>query len=149
MNKRTTLNIIPACGCDKMMPFALMYIFYIIFHGHLSPGGGFQGGVLMVAVVVLIYLAYGYETTTKTLSFNLMHKTEGFASILYVAFAMIGVTYGANFCANVLYNIGNVGDLFSTGTIFLMNFAVGVKVLTGVGVLAISMVGLLAALNKE
>ena len=148
MENRKVLNFIPRCGCDAVVPFALMYIFYIILHGHLSPGGGFQGGVLMVAIVVLIYLAYGLETTQSVLSFNLMHKTEGFASIMYIAFAMIGVAYGANFCGNVIYNIGNIGDTFSTGTIFLMNLAVGVKVLTGVGVLALSMVGIAAA-TKE
>ena len=152
-NERKVLNIVPKCGCDAVLPFALVYIFYIILHGHLSPGGGFQGGVLMVGVVVLIYLAYGYKDTTKALSFGFMHKTEGFASIMYIFIAMIGVAYGANFCGNVIYNLGvfggDIGKTFSTGTIFLMNLAVGVKVLTGVGVLALSMVGILAGLNGE
>lgn len=149
MNERKVLNVVPKCGCDAVLPFALVYIFYVILHGHVSPGGGFQGGVLMVAVVILIYLAYGYKDTTKALSFGFMHKTEGFASIMYIFFAMIGVAYGANFCGNVIYNIGNIGDAFSSGTIFLMNLAVGVKVLTGVGVLALSMVGILAVMNGE
>ena len=54
--KRTIKRVIQRCGCDKILPLTLVYIFYVILHGHLSPGGGFQGGVLMVAVVVLIYL---------------------------------------------------------------------------------------------
>ena len=143
MKNRNVLNIIPACGCDAVMPFAFVYLFYVILHGHLSPGGGFQGGVLMVAIVVLIYLGHGYETTTKALSFNALHHGEGWASIFYVLVAMLGIAFGGNFCLNFLFNSGNVGDLWSTGTIFLMNAAVGAKVLTGVGVLAISMVGLL------
>lgn len=147
--KRTVKNIIPACGCDAVMPFALVYMFYVILHGHLSPGGGFQGGVLMVAIVVLLYLGRGYETTTSALSFNFMHKFEGFASICYVAFAMLGVAYLGNFCYNALAFEGDIGDLWSTGTIFLMNSAVGAKVLTGVGVLGLSMVGLLAARDGE
>ena len=81
------------------MPFILVYMFYIIFHGHLSPGGGFQGGVLMVAVVVFLYLGHGYKTTTQALSLGFMHEFEGFASILYVAFAMIGVAFAGNFCS--------------------------------------------------
>ncbi len=64
-------------------------------------------------------------------------------SILYVAAAMLGVAYLGNFCQNVFYNIGNIGDLFSTGTIFIMDTIVGFKVLTGVGVLAVTMLGLL------
>ena len=150
MNKdRKVLNIVPKCGCDAVMPFALVYMFYIILHGHLSPGGGFQGGVLMVAVVVLLYLGHGYKTTTSVLSFGFMHKFEGFASICYIAFAMIGVAYLGNFCYNAFAFEGGIGDLWSSGTIFLMNSAVGAKVLTGVGVLGLSMIGLLVAENGK
>ena len=149
MNNRTVKNIIPACGADFIMPFILVYMFYIIFHGHLSPGGGFQGGVLMVAVVVFLYLGHGYKTTTQALSLHFMHGTEGFASIMYIAFAMIGVAYAGNFCYNALSQSGNIGDLWSSGTIFLMNTAVGVKVLTGVGVLGLSMVGLLVTNDEQ
>ena len=144
-NKRKVLNIIPACGCDKIMPFALVYMFYVILHGHLSPGGGFQGGVLAVAIVVLIYLGHGYQTTTKALSFEFMHISEGVASILYVCVAFAGVAFASQFCENFLYLKGNIGDLFSAGTIFWMDLAVGAKVLTGVAVLGLSMVGLLIA----
>ena len=148
MNNRTVKNIIPACGADTVLPFALVYLFYIIFHGHLSPGGGFQGGVLMVGAVVLLYLGHGYKTTTRALSLHFMHHAEGAVSILYICFAMIGVAYAGNFCYNALSDLGNIGDLWSSGTIFLMNSAVGIKVLTGVGVLALSMVGLLVT-NDE
>ena len=145
MNNRTVKNIVPACGADFVMPFILVYMFYIIFHGHLSPGGGFQGGVLMVAVVVLLYMGYGYKGAAGSINKHFMHKAEGLASIVYVALAMLGVAYAGNFCYNALSQSGNIGDLWSTGTIFLMNTAVGAKVLTGVAVLALSMLGLLAA----
>lgn len=142
-------NIIPKCGADALLPFALMYVFYIILHGHLSPGGGFQGGVLMVAVVVLLYMGYGYKGAAGSINKHFMHKAEGLASIAYVAFAMLGVAYAGNFCYNALSQSGNIGDLWSTGTIFLMNAAVGAKVLTGVAVLALSMLGLLIAEETE
>ena len=145
MNKRTVKNIVPACGADFIMPFILVYMFYIIFHGHLSPGGGFQGGVLMVAVVVLLYMGYGYKGAAGSINKHFRHKAEGLASIVYVALAMLGVAYAGNFCYNALSQSGNIGDLWSTGTIFLMNTAVGAKILTGVAVLALSMLGLLAA----
>ena len=60
-NGRTVKNVIQRCGCDKILPLALVYVAYIILHGHLSPGGGFQGGILMVAVVLLVYLGHGRE----------------------------------------------------------------------------------------
>ena len=47
-------NIIPACGADSLIPLMLVYVCYVILHGHLSPGGGFQGGVLVVGMVVML-----------------------------------------------------------------------------------------------
>ena len=135
-------NVILSSGADSLLPLMLVYMLYIIFHGHLSPGGGFQGGVLMVAVVTILYLGHGYETTTRALSAHLLHGTEGFASVMYVALALLGVCAGAQFCENILYQHGAVGDLYSSGTIFWMNLTVGVKVLTGVGSIALLMLGL-------
>lgn len=150
MNKNITVkNTVYKCGADTLVPFGLMYMFYVILHGHLSPGGGFQGGVLMVASVAMLYMGYGYDTTAKALSLEVMHKTEGFASLMYVVIAMLGVIFAGNFCMNVFFEVGNIGDLISTGTIFWMNMAVGVKVLTGVGVLGLCMLALIAKPGEE
>ena len=151
-NKPRFKNVILRCGADKILPMAIVYMFYIILHGHLSPGGGFQGGVLMVAAVTILYLGHGYETTTRALSADLLHGTEGFASVMYVALALLGVCAGAQFCENILYQHGAAGDLYSSGTIFWMNLTVGVKVLTGVGSIALLMLGLVnerAAQNEK
>ena len=142
-------NIIPKCGADAVIPFAIVFIFYVILHGHLSPGGGFQGGVLAVAIVVLMYLGHGYETTTKALSLEFLRKTEGLAVTAYIGIAMIGVVAGAQFCQNVAFQNGNIGDLISSGTIAWMDEAVGLNVLTGVGVLSLSMLGLLVAEDEK
>ena len=145
-------RVIQRCGCDAILPLALVYIFYIIFHGHLSPGGGFQGGVLMVATVLLIYLGHGYENTVKALRPSLLRKLEGVALIAYIALAMLGVVYGAQFCQNVLFQDGAIGALHSSGTIALMDEAVGLNVLTGVSILVLSMLGVLLGKdvdNKE
>jgi len=140
----TVKNTVLRCGADKLLPFVLVYMFYIILHGHLSPGGGFQGGVLMVAIVVLLVAGYGYEGAANTINRGFLHKFEGFASIVYIVIAMLGVFCGAYFCQNVLFNQGNIGDLYSAGTIFFMNLTVGAKVLAGVGVLGLSMFALIA-----
>ena len=143
MNEKIKVkNVVLRCGADSLLPLMLVYMLYIIFHGHLSPGGGFQGGVLMVAAVTILYLGHGYETTTRSLSANLLHGTEGFASVMYVALAMLGVSIGVQFCQNILFKHGAIGDLYSAGTIFWMNVTVGLKVLTGVGSLALLMIGL-------
>ena len=142
-------NIIPACGADSLIPLMLVYVCYVILHGHLSPGGGFQGGVLVVGVVVMLYLGRGYETTVRALSADLLHETEGIASIVYIALAMMGVAVGAQFCQNILYQQGAAGDLYSSGTIFWMNITVGVKVFTGIGSIALLMLSLVAGKSEE
>ena len=131
-------------GGDSLLPFALVFMLYIIFHGHLSPGGGFQGGVLFVAAVLLLYFGHGYEVTAKAVSFNLLHETEGLASVIYVALALMGIAAGAQFCQNILYTHGNIGDLYSSGTIFWMNLTVGLKVVTGIGSITLMMLALVA-----
>lgn len=141
--------VITSCGCDLIMPFALVYLFYLILHGHLSPGGGFQGGVLMVAVFILIYLGYGYEGLSRSLGAETLHDNEGWMSIIYVVLAFLGVVFAGNFCENFLFESGEIGELWSSGTIFLMNAAVGIKVLTGVGVLALTMLAVLEATEKD
>ena len=142
-NKPQVKNVILRCGCDKILPLLAVYILYIILHGHLSPGGGFQGGVLMVGMVMLVSFGYGYKVTIETFSFHLLHEVEAFASIFYVALGLLGVAVGAQFAQNVLYQQGAIGDLYSSGTIFWMNVTVGVKVITGVGSIALLLLGLL------
>lgn len=149
MNNIQKKYVITTCTCDFVMPFALVYLFYIILHGHLTPGGGFQGGVLMVAVFTLIYLGYGYQDTAVALGLDKLHHVEGWASVAYVLIAMLGVAFAGNFCENILFSGGNIGELWSSGTIFLMNAAVGAKVITGVGMLALSMLAVLNLTNKD
>ena len=126
-NKPVIKDVIQPCGCDAIMPLALVYSLYI-----------------MAAVVVLLYFGHGQQTTTEALSFNLLHHAEGAASTVYVALDLLGVAVGAQFCQNVLYTFGNVGDLYSSGTIFWMNLTVGVKVITGIGSISLLMIGVFA-----
>ena len=148
-NKPTVKPVVLPCGADSLLPFALVFMFYLILHGHLSPGGGFQGGVLMVASVLLVYYGHGYEVTTRAYSYELLHGTEGFASTVYVALAMMGVCVGAQFCQNILYTHGQIGDLYSAGTIFWMNVTVGVKVITGIGSITLMMLGVLQVKDPD
>lgn len=136
-------RVIQRCGCDKVLPLCLVYIFYIILHGHLSPGGGFQGGILSVAAVLLIYLGHGYQETKRALSPNLMRPLEGLALIIYVVLALTGVVLGAQFCQNLFYLNGNIGDLISSGTIAWMDEAVAFNVITGSTVLSIGVLSIL------
>ena len=149
MNKRTMKNVITKCGADFLTPFVLVYMFYVILHGHLSPGGGFQGGVLAVAVIVFIHVGHGYENTVKMLHIDFMRRTEGFAVTAYIVIAFLGVVFAAQFCENFAFDNGNIGDLLSSGTIAWMDEAVGLNVITGVSVLTLSALGVLARKDGE
>ena len=63
--------------------------------------------------------------------------------------AMLGVFAGVQFCENIAYMNGNIGDLISSGTIAWMDEAVGLNVLTGVTVLSLSMLGMLMAKDVD
>ena len=141
-------NVVVKCGADAMLPFAIIFGMSVIFFGTVSPGGGFQGGVCVAAAALMLYLAYGTKTTTDAINPEFIRVNEAIGAILYVVLALIGVFMGTRFCENVL-KLGHVGDMLDGGTITFMSYAVGYKVLTGVGFLLITMLGLLAATSDD
>ena len=145
----TEKNVIIKCGADKFLPFALTFGLYVILFGTVSPGGGFQGGVIVASGVLLLYLGYGYNNTKHAINSEVLRVNEALGASLYVILGLLGIAFGANFCRNVFYNIGQVGDLISAGTITFMGYSVGYKVLCGVGFLLILMLGMLAPDDDE
>ena len=137
-------NIVVKCGADMLLPFALVFGLYIILFGTVSPGGGFQGGVIVASACLLLYLGYGYKTAARAINMETLRVNEALGAILYTLLGVCGLTMGVRFCQNVFFDSGAVGDLTSAGTITFMSYAVGYKVLTGVGFLLLLMLGLLA-----
>ena len=149
VNQSGIKRVITRCGCDWIIPLCFVYIFYIILHGHLSPGGGFQGGVIVAAAVLLLYLGYGYKTTAKAINGEVLRINEAIGAILYTVLAACGLFLGVRFCQNVFFDNGAVGDMISAGTITFMSYSVGYKVLTGVGFLLLLMLGMLSPDDDE
>ena len=145
----TEKNVVVKCGVDTFMPFALTFGFYIILFGSVSPGGGFQGGVLVASVVLMLYLGYGYKTTTNMINAEFLRVNEACATTIYIILALCGLFLGRVFCENVFAQYFNVGDPLAGGTITYMSYAVGYNVLTGIGFLLITMLGLLMADNEK
>ena len=143
MKKRRN-SILISCT-NLVLPILLTLGLYIIIHGHLSPGGGFQGGVLIAGAIALIYIGYGFKGVKKGIASNTFKIVEDLGALGFIILAFIGLIGSGVFFGNVLEK-GNPGDLFSSGSIFLMNFAVGFKVFAGISFLIIIM---LANLNKE
>jgi len=143
-NGLTERSIVVKCAADKFLPFALVFGIYVILFGTVSPGGGFQGGVIVASAALLLYLGYGYKNTTKVISMEALRINESCGATIYVFLGLAGLFTGANFAKNIFYNIGEVGDLISAGTITFMGWSVGYKVLTGVSFLLLLMLGMLA-----
>jgi multicomponent Na+:H+ antiporter subunit B len=137
-------NVIIKCGADKFLHFALTFGIYIILFGTVSPGGGFQGGVCVASGALLLYLGYGYNIATRAINTEVLRINEAIGASLYVILGLLGIAFGLNFARNIFFDMGNVGDLLSAGTITFMGYAVGYKVLCGVGFLLLLMLGLLA-----
>ena len=112
----------------------LIFVFgiYITLFGHLTPGGGFAGGVILACSYVLLMLAFGREFTEENLSLSLVSKLDCIGAILFIAIALFGLLYGAgsffyNFIQQQIF-AGEPFDLISAGTIPLSNLAICLKV---------------------
>ena len=60
-NENIRIRHVVQRSLDIVFPLTMVYMCYIILHGHLSPGGGFQGGVLVVGVILMLYFAEGHR----------------------------------------------------------------------------------------
>jgi len=128
--------------------FIIIFGFYIIAHGHLTPGGGFQGGAVVGSAFALLLVSYGSLSSKKFLKKDILSFFENFGLILFIVlgFSGIGITFFYNFLANSGSWFGNTavigvnpGDMNTGGVIPLMNIAVGLEVLSAFGVIVLSM----------
>lgn len=111
----------------------LLFGIYIVLHGHLSPGGGFAGGVIIALSFVHLMLAYGKGMAVKKVSKGLASNLESIGALIFLSIALTGF-FGGYFFMNILGK-GQPFKLFSAGTIPLSNIAISLKV--GVGLFAI------------
>ena len=105
--------------------FGIMVIFgvYMFSHGHLTPGGGFPGGAIIAAAILLLYLADN-EFKAKM---NAFKTTEGIAGSIYVILGLLATVIGGYFLMNFLPT-GIVGTIFSAGLIPIIYVLIGLKV---------------------
>lgn len=125
----------------------LLYGIYIVLHGHISPGGGFAGGVIIALSFIHLMLAFGRDTALKKLSEAGASILESLGALMFLAIASLGLL-GGYFFFNFFLNKGRPFELFSAGIIPLCNIAICLKV--GAGLFAIfAALVLFEGLNKE
>jgi multicomponent Na+:H+ antiporter subunit B len=110
-------------SAEMLFPLLLMVGFYIILHGHLTPGGGFQGGVILAAAFFLPILARPGSSVNHTG----LSIIEGFSGAAFIVIGLLALVQGQSFLQPLL-DKGQLGDLFSAGTLPLLYLAVGLKV---------------------
>ncbi|HEY5315627.1 MAG TPA: MnhB domain-containing protein [Pirellulales bacterium] len=112
----------------------IVFGLYVVAHGQFTPGGGFQGGVILATGPLLIYLADEFATFKRIISYQLIEVAEAVGAGGYVLVGFLAWFDGQPFLTNIL-PLGETGQLASGGTIMLINDAVGLEVAAGFVVL--------------
>jgi multicomponent Na+:H+ antiporter subunit B len=99
----------------------------VVAHGYITPGGGFQGGVVVAAGLALVYLSSSLRAFSAAAPTSLLDAAEGVGATTYVAVGVATLAAAGAFLVNVL-PLGVSGTLASGGTIALLNAAVGLEV---------------------
>ena len=107
-----------------LSPILLLFGVYIFVHGHLTPGGGFQGGVVIAAATVLGL----FGDPEKKLRHGLMTFLESISGAAYIAIGILGIVLVAGFLDPRFLPVGSLGALLSAGAIPIIYSVVGIKV---------------------
>ena len=127
MDGKPGMTIIIKTVVRIIVGLIFLYGIYIILHGHLSPGGGFGGGVILALGLLSVLLAYGREETLKWLRLGSLRDLEHATPLLFLLFGLAGMAWGSAFLANVLSK-GKLFALLSSGIILPLNIIIGLKV---------------------
>lgn len=116
-------SLILKTGCKFLFPFILLLGIYIFIHGHLTPGGGFQGGAIIASGFLLNYLGCS-KKRIKEKGINIIESLGG---AIFIVIGFIGLFLGDYFLLNFLPK-GAVNTLISGGVIPLLYITIGLKV---------------------
>jgi multicomponent Na+:H+ antiporter subunit B len=111
-------------GTRILAPLIMLLGVYVFANGHLTPGGGFQGGAIIASGVLLLLLA----DPLKHFAHGLIAAVESLAGIFYVAIGLLGLFLAGGFLDNRFMPTGELGALFSAGAIPLIYSLIGLKV---------------------
>lgn len=118
-------------GARLLLPLIMLFGVYIFTHGHLTPGGGFQGGVVIASGVLLFVLS----DVSRSVNHSILSISESVSGFIYAALGIAGFFLASGFLDNRFLPIGTIGSLFSAGAIPVIYSFIGIKVgceLTGI-----------------
>ena len=111
-------------GAAILLPLIAIFAAYIIMNGHLSAGGGFQGGAIIASGVMLLLLS----KPEYSIDHDFLGITESLAGVLFVLVGIAGLIFARGFLDSRALPLGEFGAFFSAGTIPVMSVLLGIKV---------------------
>ena len=90
-------SLIVKTVCRRLVPFIQLFGLYVVIHGHTSPGGGFQGGVILGASFILLAIAYGIEEMRRRFSLTALTVFTSTGVFLFAGIGVLCVLLGGNF----------------------------------------------------
>jgi len=110
----------------------IVFGIYLVAYGHLTPGGGFAGGVMISLAFVLVTLSSGKEESLKMLPLGVAREMDSGGALMFLVIALLGMSagLGGQFFGNFIAKShpGSPFALFSAGIIPLCNIAIAIKV---------------------
>jgi multicomponent Na+:H+ antiporter subunit B len=119
-----------ALGAALVGPVLVLGV-YVVAHGQLTPGGGFQGGVILAGALLLVYTAGQALALERVRPIGLVELADAAGAAAYALVAIGGLVFGVAVMANFL-PFGTQGSLLSGGIIPVLNVAVGIEVAGGI-----------------
>ena len=114
-------------GARLLAPLLIVFGAYILLNGHLSPGGGFSGGAVLGAGMILFLCAFGFKNAERVLRFKTFRAVTTAALVFYALSKGYVFFTGANGIANGI-SAGRFGAILSGGLMMPLNIAVGLVV---------------------
>lgn len=134
--------------CMALIVLLVAFGLDIVLHGQLTPGGGFQGGVILASVPLIVYLGSDYEKFQKITNHTLTEAVEGVGIAAYALIGFISLVFGNTYLTNWL-PLGTTGNVNSSGTIAAISFATGMEVTGGIVLLMMVFFHKTLVLRKE
>jgi multicomponent Na+:H+ antiporter subunit B len=93
IEERQEMTVVVRTLIRALLPLLLIFGAYIVSYGHVTPGGGFQGGMIIVGAVMSFYLAYGYNIVRRFEEEDL-DIAEHIGALSYILVGLIGIFAG-------------------------------------------------------
>jgi len=103
-------NLVVSLACRIMVPFIFLFGLYVIMFGHYGPGGGFQGGTILAAGVILLRLSLGREATIKKFSPQLSLILGAIGLLIYAGTGITALLCGGNYLDYSYLPLSGVSD---------------------------------------